>query len=149
MTAEEIIIIRTFINEAYPYVKMDKPEGDDVWFVLLQDYKFKKMHNAVVDHIKYNGKFAPSISDLINRYEANKNIELNEVIQYMDDQGCFDDPSDSPAELAIFNHDNRLRKAMMWINNGTVPDWLQKDINKNYKNMKKTRIHNKKVRLLE
>ena len=149
MKAKEIIVLKTFITESYPYVKMDNPEGDDVWYIMLKEYKFKKMQKVLMDYIKSGKKFAPGIADLIKLYEDNTIVELNDIISFMEEQGYFDDINPIDAEWAMWNKENRLKKAMMWIENDNVPSWLQKDINKYYKLIKTEKITSGSVAKIE
>ena len=135
MTIKEVITLRTFIKESYPYSKLENESGDDVWYVLLKDYKFKNVYEALIDYIKEGNKFAPSIAELISLSKTKEKIFLNEVVQYMDEQGYFDDKKVLNAEVAMWNKESRIKKTMSFIERDAVPEWLQKDINKYYREL--------------
>jgi hypothetical protein len=133
MKPAEVIIIREIIKESYPYAKMDNERGDDVWYMLLKDYKFEPMNEVLINYIKQGNKFAPSIAELISLYTMFYKQQATGVVAEMDNDGYFDDPPGTAAETAIWNHNNRLRKAIMWSESGNMPDWFREDYMK-YKN---------------
>lgn len=149
MNAKEVIVIRTLIKESYPYVKMDNEQGDEIWFILFQEYQFKPMYEALINYIKQGNKFAPSAAELIKMHDNFNTLLINDVIAAMDVDGYFDDPEGTAAELAMFNHKNRLRKAVMWIERGLGPDWFIKDYLKYYGNMYPQHIGNNSIKKLE
>ncbi|MDR4969083.1 MAG: replicative helicase loader/inhibitor [Acholeplasmataceae bacterium] len=146
MTAEEVVVIRTMINGAYPHSKLEGGTGDEVWYVLLKEYKFKPMYDALIAHIKNGNKFAPTVAELISVYKDYEIVRLNEVVRYMEKRGYFDDPEGSPEEIASWNKYNRLNKTMKFIENNTVPQWLQEDINKYYRELHPLQIDNKETK---
>lgn len=129
MTAEGVIALRTIIKETYPLVKMESQEGDEVWYLLLQEYDFEPMQLALLEYIKSGNKFPPSAADLIRLYEFH-DPKTNLLLEYMDSKGYFNDPRGTRADIAQFNYENRKRKAMWWIKNRSIPEWLQKDLDK-------------------
>lgn len=149
MSPEQVVAIRTMIKEAWPYAKLDSDTGDEVWFVILQEYKYKPMYDAVIHFIKGGNKFAPSLPELIKLYEEFNQVELSEVVQFMEEKGYFNDPDGSDAETAMWNHQKRLNKTMMFIESGTVPEWLQRDINKYYRMLHPTKIDGDNKKQLE
>lgn len=127
MKAAEVIVLRETIKETYPYAKMDNERGDDVWYMILKEYKFEPMYEALLNYIKQGKKFAPGVADLIAMYNTFYKEQATGIIAEMDTDGYFDDPEGTPAELAIWNHNNRLRKAIMWSKSGNGPEWFMKD----------------------
>ena len=147
MNSKEVITIRTFIKEAYPYSKLESDTGDDVWFVLLKEYKFATVYETLIEYIKNGNKFAPSIAELIHLSKDKDTLKLNEVVAYMEEKGYFDDEEVLSAEAAMWNKENRLRKTMSYIERGIVPEWLQKDINKYYREMNPLKLGDEKKQI--
>jgi hypothetical protein len=145
----EVITLREIIKESYPFAKMDNERGDDVWYVLLKDYQFQPMHNSLVSWIKAGNKFPPSIADLIARYDDTVKETATGVIAMMDEDGYFDDPEDASREIAIWNHNQRLRKANMWSQNGKGPDWFMRDYQTYYDRMFPTQIGSSETKKLD
>jgi len=144
MKAEQVIMIRAIINESYPYVKMDKEEGDEVWFLMLQDYNYKIIQQALIDYIKNGNKFAPSIAELIKLHDKKKESFRHPLVEFMLGKGYFNDrDADGKtihSELASWNRDNRVRKHNMWLLEDRVPTIFQADLDKYRKMMQQEEL---------
>ena len=144
MEAEQVIMIRAIINESYPYVKMDKAEGDEVWFLMLQDYSYEIIISVLKGYIKNGNKFAPSIAELIKLHDQRKESFRHPLVDFMLDQGYFDDRDKDGnklyGELPSFNRDNRVRKHNMWLLEDRVPEVFKKDLEKYRKLMEKEEL---------
>lgn len=138
MKAQQVIMLRAIINESYPYVKMDKEEGDEIWFLMLQDYNYELMQKSLLDYIKDGNKFAPSIADLIKLHDHKKSTFRHPVVEFMLDKGYFNDRDGEGktiySDLASWNRDNRVKKHNMWVLEGRLPDIFKEDFEK-YKEM--------------
>jgi len=142
MTAKETIVIRTIINEAYPYVKMKNEDGDEVWFVMLKEYDFNLMKKVTMNFIKNGSKYAPNLSELIQAYEKQMENFMHPVVELMASDNYFDDYVSDP-EIAKWNKMNRIKKMNIWILNNKVPPLFQKDVAKYKEMLKRKRIANK------
>ena len=148
MKPAEVIVLREIIKESYPYAKMENERGDDVWYMLLQEYKFQPMHDALIAYIKQGNKFAPGVAELITMYKNFDRLQATGVIAAMDNDGYFNDPEGTPAETAIWNHKNRLRKAIMWSESGVMPDWFRKVYMEYYERLYPQQITTRKAKML-
>lgn len=149
MKPTEVIVIREIIKESYPYAKMENVRGDDVWYMLLKEYKFEPMRQVLIEYIKKGSKFAPSIADLISMYSMFYKQQATGIVAEMDNDGYFDDPEGTPAEMAIWNHNNRLRKAIMWSESGNGPDWFKKDYQEYHDKLYPQQIETSTIKRLE
>lgn len=144
MKAEQVIMIRAIVNESYPYVKMDKEEGDEVWFLMLQDYNYELIQKSLIEYIKNGNKFAPSIADLIRLHDAKKENFRHPLIEFMFDKGYFDDIDGDGNkiynELASWNRDKRVKKHNMWLLEDRMPPIFKDDIEKYRKMMEQEEL---------
>lgn len=144
MEAEQVIMIRAIINESYPYVKMDKQEGDEVWFLMLQDYSYDLMINCLKNYIKNGNKFAPSIAELIELHDKRKESFRHPLVDFMLDKGYFDDVDDKGnkifGEVASWNRDKRVKKHNMWLLEDRVPSIFKADLEKYQKMMQQEEL---------
>jgi hypothetical protein len=107
------------------------------------------MNEALMIWIKSGHKFPPSVADLIARYDDSMKQVATGVIAKMDEDGYFDDPEDSPRETAIWNYNNRIRKANMWSQSGNGPDWFMKDYQEYYNKLYQSQLTGPETKRLE
>ena len=115
-----------------------------------QIYEFVKEYNndtfvEAVKNIIKTSKFVPKIADFIEECEKCKSLTKNEVVKFMLDSGYF---NHGVRRLTDEHAYRNYCKTLMWVERGTVPDWLQEDINEHYKIMKQAKLTHASNKLL-
>ena len=135
MTIEQMIMIRKYIDGAYPLqrqrTKEETADADMIWFDMLKDEDYNLCMQGVKNYIRSANNFPPSISAIL---EASKEVVLqynNKVIELMESEGYFNDSETTPLEISAWNKENRRRKAQIWASNNypkeLIPDWFKTD----------------------
>lgn len=132
MTEQEFLESMTYLGLAYG--KQYTQEEIKQHYDFLKDYNDITFINAIKNIIK-TSKFLPKITDLIEACEGSKTQTRFDVIEYMNKVGYFKTP-------------NEYEKAILFMERGVVPSWLQKDINKYYKDMLSNRLEHKEQLLI-
>lgn len=132
MKQEELVKGLTYLGMAYnkEYSKMECEQHYD----FLKDYNYETFIVAIKNIIK-TSKFLPKITDLITACDNAKTIVRYDVLEYMKNLGYFKTP-------------NEYEKATLFMERGTVPKWLQDDINKYYKQMVSNRLDHKETLMI-
>jgi len=119
------VAIKFYCEGAYPQMR-DKGGSDEVWVDMLATYDYALMLSAVKQYIADGNEYAPSIASLIVAYKKQQERFTNDILQKMEDDGFFDDPESSDAEVSLWNKQNRKRKAINYVLTGNMPEWFKK-----------------------
>ena len=133
MSEQELVKGLTYLGMAYG--KEYSILECDQYYDFLREYSYETFVVAVKSIIK-TSPFIPKISDLIKACESAKSTMRFDVIEYMNRDGYFKD---------VKEYD----KANSFMERGIVPEWLQKDINKYYKQMVSNRLDHKETLMIE
>lgn len=106
----------------------------ELYYEFLQEYTYETFKTAIKNIIK-TSKFIPKINELIEACESAKSQVRFDVIEYMNKAGYFKDPKE-------------YEKTTHFMERGTVPSWLQEDINKYYKQMVSNRLGHEEQKLI-
>lgn len=112
----------------------------------FQEYNYETFI-AAVKNIVRTSSFIPKVADLIKECDKCRTLKKNEVAKFMLDEGYFN--MGGYCELTDEHAYRNYNKTLMWIERGTVPDWLQEDINYYYLKMKNKALGNSQQELLE
>lgn len=117
-------------------------------------YDFFKEYNyetftAAIKNIVKTSSFIPKVADLIKECDNCRVLKKNEVAKFMLDEGYFNISRCNYPRLSDEHAYRNYNKTLMWIERGTVPDWLQEDINYYYLKMKNKALGNSQQALLE
>lgn len=115
---------------AYPYYFKDLDTEEFIALVgmyqeELSGYNELTLMSAVRSLIRKN-KFMPSIHELIQECEKSIQYEKNNVLERMKDDGYF--KRGPYGELDNSQSTRNYEKALMWVEQGTIPDWLLEDM---------------------
>ena len=115
---------------AYPYyfkeLKTEELAGMiSMYQEELSGYNELTLTSAVRSLIRKN-KFMPSIHELIQECEKSIQYEKNSVLERMKDDGYF--RRGLFVELDNSQATRNYEKALMWVEQGTIPDWLLEDM---------------------
>lgn len=114
-------------------------------YEFLKEYNYETFTKAIKNIIK-TSKFVPKIADLIEESEKQKETKRIEVIEYMRKSGYF---NTSPyGDIDEYQASLNYNKTIMWLEQGTVPSWLQEDINRYYRKMDKVQLQHEQNNLL-
>ena len=132
MKKEELLKGLTYLGTAYnkEYSQVEA----ELYYDFLKEYSYRVFINSIKETIN-ESKYLPKISELVEKCNAYKKSEINDVVEYMKQVGYFKD---------IIEYD----KAYLFIEQGTVPKWLQQDMNKYYKQMIQNNLNHKGIKLL-
>lgn len=114
-------------------------------YEFLKEYNYQTFTKAIKNIIK-TSKFVPKIADLIEESEKQKETKRIEVIEYMRKSGYFN--TSSYGEIDEDHATLNYNKTIMWLEQGTVPSWLQEDINRYYRKMDKVQLQHEQNNLL-
>jgi hypothetical protein len=133
MKQEELVKGLTYLGMAYgkEYSKLECEQHYD----FLKEYSYETFVPAIKNIIK-TSTFVPKISDLINACESAKSTTRFDVIEFMN-------------KVGYFKHPKEYEKATLFMEKGIVPEWLQKDINKYYKQMVSNRLDHNEMLMIE
>lgn len=106
----------------------------ELYYEFLQEYSYETFKTAVKNIIR-TSKFIPKVNEIIEACESAKSQVRFDVIEYMNNLGYFKDTTE-------------YQKASHFMERGTVPSWLQEDINKYYKQMVNNRLEHKGQKLI-
>jgi len=118
------VAIKIYCESAYPQMR-EKKGSDDVWIDMLSSYDYTLMLSATKQYIADGNEYAPSIASLITAYKKQQERFTDTILQQMEDDGIFDDPINSNADVASWNKQNRKRKANEYVLTGSMPDWFK------------------------
>ena len=115
---------------AYPYyfkeLKTEELAGMiSMYQEELSGYNELTLMSAVRSLIRKN-KFMPSIHELIQECEKSIQYEKNSVLERMKDDAYF--KRGPYGELDNSQSTRNYEKALMWVELGTIPDWLLEDM---------------------
>lgn len=132
MKKEELVKGLAYLGMAYgkEYSQIECEQHYD----FLKEYNYETFVTAVKNIIK-TSVFIPKISDLITACESAKSTTRFDVIEYMKKVGYFKEPRE-------------YEKATLFMERGIVPEWLQNDINKYYKQMINNRLDYKSTLMI-
>jgi hypothetical protein len=91
----------------------------ETFYDFLKDYDYETFKIAIKEIIK-DKKFMPSISEMIEFCNKNKQQKKFEILEKMKLQGYFKDLKE-------------YEKAIRWLESGNIPSWFKEDI-KQYNN---------------
>lgn len=136
MTMEQAILIRIFLENAYPNFKSDE-RSERVYMDMLQDYDYKIMIEAAKDFAR-TSPYPPSIANLVTNYEILKTQILIDIVNEMNRLGYFKKPTKEeklfygPGVQIVTEYE----KSLSFVERGIIPDFLKRDIWKFYKTTK-------------
>lgn len=127
MTEQELVKGLTYLGTAYgkEYTKLECEQHYD----FLKEYSYETFVAAIKSIIK-KSKFLPKITELLEECENYKEQKRFEVLEFMKEKGYF-------------KHPNEYEKATSFMEKGIIPEWLQNDINKYYKQMVNNKLEHK------
>lgn len=132
MTEQEFLESMTYLGLAFN--KTYTQEEIKQHYDFLKEYNDTTFTTAIKNLIR-TSKFLPKITDLIEACESAKTVVRNDVLEYMKQIEYFKDP-------------NEYQKASLFMERGIVPNWLQEDINKYYKQMVSNRLDHKETLMI-
>lgn len=127
MTEIEFTSYMKYLGTAYR--KEYTQEELELNFDFLREYSSKVFANAIKSIIR-RSKFAPSISELIEECDKQKENYKNDVLEYMKKCGYFKAPQE-------------YDKAVQWLLHNNVPSWFKEDMNEYAKQMNNSRLETK------
>ena len=136
MNRKKIVNFILILKTAYPYVFKDMKDEEvenmvNLYQEMIGNYNEETLELVSKEIIK-NNKYMPSLSEIINLCEEKKVFKRNQIIELMIKDGYFKSPLE-------------IEKVYMWIEEGIIPSWLQKDMKKYYQ----LGLENKELKLLE
>lgn len=144
MKLEEFTKALSYLGLAYgkTYTQLET----SMMYDFLKEYNYETFTTAIKNIIR-TSTFVPKIADLVSECDKCRTTKKNEVVSFMLDQGYFklSNYGELDEEQALRNYN----KTLMWIERGTVPDWLQKDINEYYLKMNNKMLGNSQQQLLQ
>ena len=146
MKLEEFTKALSYLGLAYDktYTQLET----SMMYDFLKEYNYETFTTAIKNIIR-TSTFAPKIADLIKECDNCRTIKKNEVVSFMLDQGYFNISNCRHPRLDDEHALRNYNKTLMWIERGTVPDWLKKDINDYYLKMNKKALGTSQQALLE
>jgi hypothetical protein len=133
MTDEQVVAIKKYVEGAYPMMKSND-DSDLVWFDLLQDQEYYGILQSIKNYIRAGNKFPPTVSEIIKGYSLIIMEFNDEVLRLMDEDGFFNDPPGGEIEVALWNKQNRKRKALVWMSRDypkeNIPRWFKEEYQK-------------------
>lgn len=116
---------------AYPYYFKDLKTEElagmiSMYQEFLSGYNELTLNNAIKSIIS-KSKYMPSINELINECETSKTFRAVPILDMMFKDGYF---KKGVHELEDVYATRNYEKALMWIENGIIPDWLLEDMKK-------------------
>lgn len=109
------------LKVAYSYYF--KEINDEEFILLTQMYQnqlaeyIPEIVLKSIDKIISTSKFMPTIAEIINKCEEEKNNFMNEIVKKMIDDNYFKSTSE-------------IDKATHWLEEGVIPKWFKKDMKK-------------------
>ena len=125
MTQMEFAKGMTLLKVAYPKFEVNQTIIE-VWYSFFEDIRQDVFIATVKSFIK-NSRFPPSISELSEQCEGNKEMIQNSTLDEMYRDGYFHKGVDD--NQAFRNYE----KSKYWVSRGTEPDWLKEDMRNYYK----------------
>lgn len=110
----------TILSVTYPRFEVDQVTME-VWYSFFEDVRADVFIAAVKSYVR-NSKFAPTVQELLSHCEESKMLILNDTLKLMYQQGYFHQGVDE--NQAYRNY----LKATEWLQRGTEPEWLKKDM---------------------
>ena len=122
-------LIATF-KIAYPYFFKESTKEEitalsRIYQVHLSCYNEKTLAN-VAKKIIATKKFMPSISEIIEACEKEKEFMRNEILELMKADGYF--KKGEYGELDHIQEERNYTKALMWAERNLLPNWLKEDM---------------------
>jgi len=122
-------LIATF-KIAYPYFFKESTKEEitalsRIYQEHLNCYNEKTLENATRKLIA-NKKFMPSISEIIEACEKEKEFMKNEILELMKADGYF--KKGEYGELDSKQEEINYTKALMWAERNLLPSWLKEDM---------------------
>lgn len=122
-------LIATF-KIAYPYFFKESTKEEitalsRIYQEHLNCYNEKTLAN-VAKKIIATKKFMPSISELIEACEKEKEFMRNEILELMKVDGYF--KKGDYGELDHIQEEKNYTKALMWAERNLLPNWLKEDM---------------------
>lgn len=117
MTIEECVKGLKYLSIAYGTQGYTKEESK-IYYDFLKKYDYEIYKMSIKNIIKQES-FVPKINKIIEECEKNEDKIEYMVIEKMKEKGYF-------------KNDNEYEKTINFVKNGTIPEWLKKDIKKYY-----------------
>lgn len=122
-------LIATF-KIAYPYFFKESTKEEitalsRIYQEHLNCYNEKTLTNATRKIIATK-KFMPSISEIIEACEKEKEFMRNEILELMKSDGYF--KKGDYGELDHIQEERNYTKALMWAERNLLPNWLKEDM---------------------
>lgn len=122
-------LIATF-KIAYPYFFKESTKEEitalsRIYQEHLSRYNEKTLAN-VAKKIIATKKFMPSISEIIEACEKEKEFMRNEILELMKSDGYF--KKGDYGELDHIQEERNYTKALMWAEKNLLPSWLKEDM---------------------
>lgn len=117
MTIEECVKGLKYLSIAYGTQGYTKEESK-IYYDFLKKYDYEIYKISIKNIIKQES-FAPKINKIIEECEKNEDKIEYMVIEKMKEKGYF-------------KNVNEYEKTINFVKNGTIPEWLKKDIKKYY-----------------
>ncbi len=109
------------LKVAYPYFFKDMSEDEAIAFITLYTKKLSKYEPNIVitaiDKIITSSKFMPSIAEVLEKCDEEKSKNNQDIISKMIDDNYF-------------KNQQEINKAVSWLDEGVIPQWFKKDMEK-------------------
>lgn len=117
----------TYLGTAFgkQYTKIELEQH----YEFLKEYSYETFITAIKNIIR-TSKFLPKITEILEECEKCKEQVKFGVLEFMKSKGYFKAPTE-------------YEKASLFMERGTVPEWLKNDMNKYYKMMNPNQIESK------
>lgn len=103
------------------------------WYEMFSDTGYETFNNAISSVVRKN-KFFPTVSELLEECDTQKEIKKFKILELMKTNGYF-------------KTDFEYEKAMNFIENGVIPSWLKEEMKK-YINTN-NQLQNSNTKLIE
>lgn len=121
MREDEVSVIVATLGLAYPNNFKNYTEEQTLALIKfyqeqLQEYNYKTVKKSIDILIK-NKKYLPTVAEIIETCENNKEVEISKIIMLM-------------MKDNYFKSDEEIFRAQGWINLGVIPEWFKNDMKK-------------------
>lgn len=108
------------------YLKTFDENVIESWYEIFEKEAEKTFNNAIKEIVK-KSKYFPSIAELTQECQKQKQQNAFTILEFMKSQGYF-----HKSEYAISEYE----KACKWLETGNIPEWFKEDMRK-YSRQKK------------
>lgn len=121
MREDEVSVIVATLGLAYPNNFKNYTEEQTLALIKfyqeqLQGYNYKTVKKSIDILIK-NKKYLPTVAEIIETCDNNKEVEIFKIIMLM-------------MKDNYFKSDEEIFRAQGWINLGVIPEWFKNDMKK-------------------